>query len=431
MLEAEDRRYLDAKNTEEYVLSVCLHNDHALAKAMNTLQSLRDFKIGNNSKAFGILQNKYQSGKDIDPTVICDSWIDLGIYTEAEAKSIVGKWQGDTDYEPKINELARLGGKRKAKKDIVKLNEFANTDSDPEEIARKAFEFATSWNVGAVKKYKTAFEVHNEKDNRGEFLHLGVPLLDDYIYRHAGLHKGTVKSSIFRSKHGKTRSSCWEVAQHLRQGRTVMYFTLEGQNNDILGNVKQILKDEWREYGDHFLLVDNAFDIDSIESAFIEAEFTQGVDVVIIDYLQEVQLNIGRWVGDNERITETCRRLTQICTKYDVLMNLLSQVTTTEKGKKGYAHVPEVHDAYGSKQIIKASSMIIVGFRPKNFDELISQPNIPGAKPRVKDPEGRDAPMSSVFIKPALSRKKLEYQHRWLHFIDSSDGLKLHSQNLI
>lgn len=431
MLEAEDKRYLDAKNTEEYVLSVCLHNKQALAKAMNNLQALRDFKIGNNSKAFGIIQSRYQSGEDIDPIVICDAWIDLGIFSEPEAKAILGRWEGDTRFDPKINELARIGGIRKAKKDIVKLNELANKDTDPEILSQKAFDCAVSWNKGATKKYKTAFEVDAEKDNRGDFLRLGIPLFDEHIYKNAGLFKGTVKSSIFRSKHGKTRSSCWEVAQHLWQGRTVIYFTLEGQNNNILDNVKQIMKNEWKEYGDHFLLVDDAFDIDSIESSFMEAEFTQGVDVVVIDYLQEVQVNVGRWIGDNERITETCRRLTQLSVKYDVLMNLLSQVTTTEKGKRGYGHVPEVHDAYGSKQIVKASSMIMVGFRPKNFKELITDPQIPGAGPKVKDPNGHDAPMSSVFIKPALSRKKLQYQHRWVHFIDTDDGLILHSQNLI
>jgi len=75
--------------------------------------------------------------------------------------------------------------------------------------------------------------------------------------------------------------------------------------------------------------------------------------------------------------------------------------------------------------------MIMVGFRPKNFEELVTQPNMPGAGPKVKDPEGNDAPMSSVFVKPALSRKRLDYQHRWIHFVDSNYGLKLHSQNLI
>jgi len=430
-MEQDQRRILDLQNTEKYVLSACLHNDQALAKAMNSLTAMRDFKIGNNSKAFGILQSRYRQGEDVDPVVVCDSWIDLDIYSSHEAKEIQGFWQGDVDFEPKIDELAKIGGVRKAKKDITKLHQLSTKDVTPDELAKEAFNCAVSWNKGATKKYKTAFEVHNEKDNRGEKLNLGIPLLDDRVYKNAGLHKGTVKSSIFRSKHGKTRSACWEVAQHLRQGRNVMYFTLEGQNNDILNNVKQVLKDRWKDYGDSFYLVDSAFDIDSIEQAYIEAEFTHGVDVCVIDYLQDVQLNAGRYVNDNERISEACRRLTQLSTKYNTLINLLSQVTTTDDRKSGYGHVPKVHDAYGSKKIIKASSMITVGFRPKNFEELIAEPMMPNDSINVKAPNGEHVSLSSVFMKPALSRKKLDCQHQWIHFVDTNNGFQIKRQGLI
>src|SRR5680860_375274 len=160
LTEMDDRRYLDAKNTEQYVLSVCLHSKEALAKAMNTLSNLRDFKIGTNSKAFGIIQNRFQAGKDIDPVVICDTWIDLGIYSEAEANHIRNAWDHDTKFDPKINELAKLGGIRKAKKDISTLNDEANKDTHPEQLAKMAMDCAIGWNKGSEKKYKTAFEVH-------------------------------------------------------------------------------------------------------------------------------------------------------------------------------------------------------------------------------------------------------------------------------
>lgn len=427
----EPKRLWNAENTEEYVLSVCLHNKQALAKAMNSLYSLRDFKDVANRKAFSVIENLYDSGEEIDPIVVCDTWIDMDIYEKHDARRIAGTWNGDAEYEPKINQLALQGGIRKAKKDIGKLFDKTNQNTTPEELAQLAFDYAVSWNSGSQKKYYTAREVHEMKDERGEKLNLGIPLFDDTVYKHAGLHKGTVKASIFRSKHGKTRSACWELAQHLRQGRTAMYFTLEGQNNDILGNVKQILKDEWREYQENFLLVDDRFDIESIRSSFIEAEFTQGVDVVFIDYLQEVMLNADRWVGENERINEVCRQLTQVCTKYNVLMNLLSQVTTTSKSDRGYSHVPNVGDAYGSKQIIKAASMIMVGFRPKNYEELLKDTPMPPFKTKVIAPDESLAPIQSVFIKPALSRKKLSCQHQWAHFVDTDDGLKLHKQELI
>lgn len=424
-------RLWNADTTEEYVLSVCLHNKQALAQAMNSLYSQRDFQ-GQNAKAFAILENYFEAGKEIDPVTIQDIWVDMKIYSKQDAKGIVKAWKNDTNFKPKIDELSTIGGVRKAKNDIASLNNDANgKDATPEKLAQKAFDLAVSWNKGFSKKYFTAREVHKMKDERGEKLSLGIPLFDDQVYKYSGLHKGTVKARIFRSKHGKTRSECYEVAQHLRQGRTVMYFTLEGQNGDILDNVKQILKDEWREYQDQFLLVDDCFTIGDIRSAFIEAEFTEGVDVLVVDYLQEVMLDTKQYVGENQRINDVCREITHLATQYDCLVDLLSQVTTTSKSDKGYGHVPRVDDMYGSKKLKKAASMIVVGFRPKNYEELLKDQPLPPNRTGVQDPEGGWAPLSSVFLKPALSRKKLPCQHRWVHFVDTDSGLTLHQQELI
>lgn len=425
-------RYWNADNIEEYVLSACLHNEQALIKCMNTLYGARDFKNERNAQAFSVIENRFAADEKVDPLVVMDAWIDMGIYQQEGAQRIAGAWEGDHEYEPKIKELAKNGGIRKARKDITKLFDKTKEDVTPDKLAQQAFDLAISWNNGSQKKYYTANEVHEMKDQRGEKLELGIPLLDQEVYKHAGLHKGTVKTSLFRSKHGKTRTACFEVAQHLRQGRTVMYFTLEGQNNDILDNVKQILKDEWKEYGSQFLLVDDCFDIDSIKSAYIEAEFTEeGVDVCVVDYIQEVQLDIGKWVGDNERITETTRQLTQLATKYNTLFNFLSQSTTVSKSDRGYGHVPDVHQVYGSKQIIKASSLIMVGFRPKNYEDLLRESPMPPYDMRVISPNEELAPISSVFMKPVLSRRKLECQHRWVHMIDSDSGIQIYSQELI
>lgn len=421
-------RLWDAPETEEYVLSVILHNKQALVKAMSTLYSQRDFKNGMNAQAFAVIENRFDAGKDIDPVVVCDQWIDLGIYQTGQAQAVVGAWSGDSDYEPKIRELAVHGGMRKAKKDIGSLFEQASSDTTPEELSKKAFDMAVSWNSGFTKKYYKASEVSPEQ--QGERLGLGIPLLDETIYKNAGLCKGTVKGVIFREKHGKTRSACWEASQHLRQGRKVLYVTGEGQNIDIKGNFQQVLGPDFARYQDNLFLKDSAVDIAEIEATIIEAVFAEEVDVVVVDYLQLLELDVNRWVSENEKYNAICKRLRQMAVKYDFLLNLLSQATSQEKSDKGWYNVPQVYDAYGSKEIIKAASLIVIGFRPGLYDELLDR-DMFDRKMKVKGPNEDLVPRTSVFLKAVRSRNKIECLHQWAHFIDTDEGFKIHRQELL
>lgn len=421
-------RLWEASGTEEYVLSACLHNKQALVKAITSLQAQRDFKDGMNARAFGVIVNRYQAGKPVDPVVVCDQWVDLGIYSQADARRVVGAWQGDADYEPKIEELALHGGMRKAKKDIGKLFEHAGQDTTPEGLSKAAMDMAVSWSSGSGRKYQYASEV--ARGEQGQRLELGIPLLDEQVYQNAGLNKGTVKAVIFREKHGKTRFACWEAAQHLRQGRTVLYITGEGQNIDIKGNFQQILQDEFPDHHNRLLMKDSAVDISEIEATIIEAVFAEDIDVVVVDYLQLLELDVNRWVSENEKYNAICKRLRQLAVKYDFLLNLLSQSTSEEKASKGYGNVPDVYDAYGSKEIIKAASLILVGFRPGLYEELLDK-DIFDRKMKVMDPEERLVPRTSVFVKPVRSRHKIDCLHRWMHFVDTDSGLTLHRQELL
>lgn len=423
------KRLWTADNTEEYVLSIVLHNDRALAKAMSNLYSQRDFKNGMNKRAFGVIENRFEAGQDIDPVTIKDIWIDMGIFSKAEAESVVGAWDGDgSDYEKRIDFLAEQGGMREARKDLTDLWNESGSDTTPQELAKKAIEYAVSWNSGSQKKYLKASEV--KREDQGEKLNLGIPLLDTTVYKNAGLSRGTMKATLMREKHGKTRSACWEAAQHLRQGRTVLYVTAEGQNIDIKGNFQQLLKHEFSDYHNNLLLKDSVVDIGDIESTIIEAVFADEVDVVVVDYLQLLEFNPGRWVSENEKYNEICKRLTRLAVKYDFLLNLLSQATSQEKADKGWANVPDVYDAYGSKQLIKDASMIMVGFRPGLYEELLERdPFSNGVK--VKDPDESLIPKTSVFMKAVRSRKKIDCLHEYVHFIDTDNGLKIHKQSLV
>ena len=90
----------------------------------------------------------------------------------------------------------------------------------------------------------------------------------------------------------------------------------------------------------------------------------------------------------------------------------------------GYKFVPSAYEAYGSNALIKAATLIIVGFRPNQYEELTK--NV-GLSKKVVSPMDVDANYTSLFMRIERTRNKPEYLHRWWQFTDSDGGLNLMS----
>lgn len=427
-------RYWNAPELEEYVISVCVQNKKALSIGTSELDSMRDFKDPRNRKAFGILENRFRSGEDVDLLVVINDWVDLGIFqSEREARRVALCADDDFDFDPKVKELKRIGGMRKAQQDIIKLNQETVENTTPEKVAQKAFEMAKNWITGSQKKYSSGAEIEEKQKNQvvGEKLISGIPLLDSVLYESTGQLKSTIKATIFREKHGKTRHACWEVAQDLRQGTKVLYVTLEGADYEIKDNIKDVLQDEWHGVANNIFIKSGSVDSDEIQSAIIEAVFVDNIDKVVIDYLQRMKHPDSRKLGENENTNRCCSAITDLCVRYDLNGHYLAQARQPERSVNGYGNVPKVHDVYGSNQIIKDASIIMVGFRPKLFEELVVSTAISA---RVKAPDGlneTELPINTVLLKPVLCRKKISCLHKWVHFVDTDNGYKIQRQEML
>lgn len=351
---------------------------------------------------------------------------------ESKSNDLYQYSNGHTDeWENVFKEFKQESIKRNIRSDFQNLIESTNDGSSVSEIASKTTSKAVNWISDTEKRYYTGEEIDNLTDEYGAPIKTGYPLYDDMIYLHGGNRKGQMKGVICREKHGKTRSECWEVAQNIRQGNKVLYITMEGVKKDITGNIKQVLQSEWDQYKNNFLGVDGIVGIDEIESVILEAVLIEQVDKVVIDY---IQLVIADGNSENERINNATERLRHLMVKYNFHLSLLSQArkestyTSVPKDANGNAlvpngwkHAPDVNDAYGSMSLIKAASIIFVGFRPNLYDENVEH-NQMGAK--VINPEWNQDPLHSFYLKTTRTRYKPEYLHQWWRFTDTDNGLK-------
>lgn len=410
-----------------YVLSKMCHSNEAAVYGITKLKPSH-FE-GRFRTLYSVIKTIYKMNGSVDLHVFV---------SQAKAQNIPEKFSNELfhycnrftdEWENVFKEFKEESAKNRAIKDAKQIIEDLQTKSI-QEVAGQTASKAVSWISDTEKRYYSGKEVDEEPEQEGKPILTGYPIFDDGIYKHGGNQKGQMKGMICREKHGKTRSECWEDAQNLRQGHKVLYVTMEGRKSDITGNVKQVLKDEWKQYRESFFVVDGIVHIDEIESVILEAVLIEGVDKVVIDY---IQLVMAEGNSENERINNATERLRHLMVKYNFHLTLLSQarkesvytsVPKDANGNKmvpdGWKHVPDVNDAYGSMALIKAASIILVGFRPNQYEQNIIHTAM---SKRVINPFKEEDPYHSFYMQTVRTRNKPEYLHKWVRFQDTDNGM--------
>jgi replicative DNA helicase len=386
--------------------------------------------VGPERKLYTIVKTIYKMNGEVDLHVFVSQASGQKV-KESYANEVYNYSVGNTDeWQNVFKEFKETAIKRNIRKDVQGIIDDIDYKS-ASEIAGLATQKATNWISDTEKRYYSGEEIDNLDEEEGEPIKTGYPLYDDQIYKHGGNLKGQMKGVICREKHGKTRSECWETAQNLRMGYNVLYITLEGRKQDISGNLKQILQDEWSTHNKQIFIVDGIVDVNEIESVILEAVLMENIDKVVIDY---IQLVVADGSSENERINNATERLRHLMVKYNFHLSVLSQsrkesvYTTIPKdadgnalAPKGWKHVPNISDAYGSMALIKAASVIMIGFRPALYEENIINSPL-GSK--VTGPDGNEYSIHSFFMKVERTRYKPERLHEWFKFLDTDNGLK-------
>jgi len=418
--------------TEYYILSAMCNYPEASVYGMTKLRSYHF--TGANKEAFNTIKALYRNEKKVDYHIFITQMQAYGI-KEADAGLIYTYCTEFTDeWEPIFEKFRSLRVYDKMSDDVQALDEMRSKKESVDKISAQASKFASEWVTQTEKRYYSGQEVDESKEEYGEPVKTGIADYDDRLYKHGGNRKGQMKGVIQREKHGKTRSECWESAHNIRMGHKVLYITMEGIKKDITGNFKQVLRHEWKDYRNNLFVVDGVVDIDEIESIIIEAVLVEGVEKVVIDYAQ-LMTTEKRVSGENERINYCTERLRNLMVKHNFHITLLSQsrkesqyssVPKDSDGNpmlpKGWSGLPSVDDAYGSNALIKAASLIMVGFRPNLEPQNVKQS--PMGK-KVLNPLGQEDSYYSFYMQAIRMRYKPEFLHRWIHFIDSDEGLKI------
>ncbi len=417
---------------EYYCLSAICQFDDAAIYAITKMKT--HYFSGVNRKVFKIAIGLFKMKKVVDLHVFISQVDSIGI-DDLDATLIYHYCLDyDDNWQNTFEELQRIATYHTIEEHIYELSVMRSNTEPISTISAKALRFASEWITDTEKQYYNGKEIDELREEFSEPILTGLDLYDKQLYKYGGNLKGQMKGVILREKHGKTRSECWEVAHNLKMGHKVLYLTLEGRKQDITGNVRQVLQKEWVNLREQLYVVDGIVGLDELEAIVTEAVLVDEVDKVVVDYMQLVQPS-GRPTNENEKINIATERFRNLMVKLNFQCTVLNQARKENSGAtspkdaegrslmpSGYKHVPDVYDAYGSNALIKAASIIFIGFRPNQY-EALTKANALGR--RVVDPVGKDANYFALFMKVARTRYKPEYLNHWFQFEDTDCGLGL------
>ena len=258
-----------------------------------------------------------------------------------------------------------------------------------------------------------------EKENPiKEKLLTNINTIDNILYENVGMHKGDINVVLADSGHGKTQFCNFISVKLLEAGYKGLWFQME----DYDVNTASQLAANTLEYCDNMLIVDSVDDIDEIKRCCRKIKQENGLDFVVIDYIQEVYAK-GRFNSRTLELNYVTKILKQIAKELNVLLLVPSQVTINDHVRHGWQLEPRYKDAQWAQVIKNVAHCMTSIFRPSMIPSLVS---FDGVSKKVKGWRDMDTyTYNSVFAKIVKSRRGI-ISHQRIHLEHITDkGLEV------
>lgn len=315
--------------------------------------------------------------------------------------------------EDKIRSYARILKEESDKKRIHSLaQELTQAVTSPEttmdDVLMKISALYQDAEESSDIKALTPEEIflREESEPKKEKLVTGLKVVDEDLFEHVGLHKGDINVILADSGHGKTQFSTFIASMLAGNDYKGLWFQME----DYDVNTAKQLAVMSAHKSNNIKIVDSIDDIDEMKRQCRIVKQYDGLDFVVIDYIQEVYAQ-GKFDSRTLELNYVTKVLKQIAKELNVLILVCSQVTINDNSRHGWALEPKYKDAQWAQVIKNVAHCMTSIFRPNMVESLIGQDgfgdiNVRGWK------EDQRFPYESVFAKVVKSRRGMLTHNR-------------------
>jgi replicative DNA helicase len=239
---------------------------------------------------------------------------------------------------------------------------------------------------------------------------LGVPELDEGIYKDAGMFRGQIEVTIADSSHGKTTWAMYKAIKLLQQGYKVAWYQLEDTPRKTLEDIFDVNPDLLKR----FYITSEIRNIEDIKLDLRTLKRKHDIDYAVVDYIQNVRSSNHKY---RHEVTEyASSELTWLMGELNIVGHILSQVTIDTSHRKGWKLEPRYSDVRQSQQIKQDAHLITSVFRPFVVHELVSN-----SGDATVDWNDNPVDRRSFFVKHQKVRGG-EISHRRMHMIHTNKG---------
>lgn len=278
------------------------------------------------------------------------------------------------------------------------LDKFANKALNDLKSLKASFATDVSEYVHSASEIIDEIDQELEDARNGKGT-VGIPLnnfprLSDYI---GGLRPGNLTIIAARPGKGKTTFCSNIVAPLSEAGLSTLFFSIEMKKTEIMKNIiacryglpsrdfnseyglppeKQAAYDQFKESIRHWKLnvaEKGGIDIEEVRQlARRQAESEEGLDVIIVDYIQIVKTDDPKaHTGDQEKLAYVTYELKYLALELDVPIVATCQLNRANTNEKDLPPTPS--SIRGSDAILQAASHVIALHRDDDEDPHVTQ----------------------------------------------------------
>ena len=239
-----------------------------------------------------------------------------------------------------------------------------------------------------------------------EKLLTGVKVIDEDLYQNVGLHKGDINVILADSGHGKTQLASYIASNLVINDYQGLWFQMEDYD---VNTAKQLAVTSAYK-SNNIRIVDSIDDVDEMKRQCRIVKQDNGLDFVVVDYIQEVYAK-GKFDSRTLELNYVTKVLKQIAKELNVLILVCSQVTINDNARHGWALEPKYKDAQWAQVIKNVAHCMTSVFRPNMVESLIGQNGLGDINVRGWKEDQR-FPYESVFAKVVKSRRGMLTHNR-------------------
>ncbi len=320
-----------------------------------------DFANINNKKVFETVKQLWLKGETISPSSVYAANSDVSIADIISMDDMVLATKDEIDrMAAKVKNISAL---RKINKLTLDIQKDIKTSKDAKAIKTKIFEALDTIDIDIqnvkIKNLKTVLfettdwiESQYIKAQQNDLMLTGIPDLD---YCTGGLFDGEMTVIAARPSVGKTALGLFIAIKLAREGRKVHFVSREMSSNAIgmrilsmasgidTGRIKagKITEEQWQkiaralgEYSTSNLIVDTDSKTPSdIKAVTKEIQAKDGLDIVIIDYLQILTPD-GRHNTREQEVASISRSLKNLSLDLNKPVIVLAQLNRNAENKR-------------------------------------------------------------------------------------------------